>query len=804
MIDYKISWSTGTNAFGWSGTPLPAPDPLHRGFVAHRQRDWRITHAAYLEALRARPNRALAAYNFGLLQIDQGMGLSSIPFLLRASLLEPGSATYQGAMLYARLRSGDLTAGEALLARCEQSGVPIEGALWARYFSQVRDGMDAAALNIPPLQPLEPLSVREPPDHPLTLNTQSPCHAELAGSFARLQELYLARRLAELLEELAPLLDQHPDWGEGHHLRGRALFALRRCEPAAEALSQASQLLPGRPDVWDHLGNALDAIENFQKAHHAYEQALALNPAWHVSWNNAADTAIGNEQYSYAYQYAFLALALAPDNETCLLNFARSCRGRGDFPRARQALAALIGIHPDHPHAEREFGDLCLEAGDHDEARAHFDRAIAIAPDDLDIQGSLIFTNNYLGAETQANIHARALRYGEILSRGLVPHTTWPNQPAPNRPLRIGFVSGDLRQHPVGFFFISVAEALAPSPTLELYAYPTTRASDPMTEAFRAAFHHWVPIPGLDDDEAAARILADGIDILVDLSGHTGKHRLGLFARKPAPVQVTWLGYFGTTGLTQIDYLLAGPWDVPLGEEPEFSETIWRLPHTRLCFSRPQVAVPVAPLPTLTVGHLTFGCFNNIRKVTDRVVALWARVLKALPDARLFLKTKQLDGEAGRAAIAARFLAEGLTADRLILEGTSAFADYLGAYGRVDIALDPFPYTGGTTSIQALWMGVPVLTLAGDRLLARQGESMLRALGLEEWVAATEADYVERAVRLGQALEPLQSLRAELRDRLEKSPLMNAPRFAVDLEAAFRAIWIGWCQGGTAERGTRI
>ncbi len=803
MIDYKISWSPGTNAFGWSGTPPPTPDPLHRGFVAHRQGDWRTAHAAYLDALRARPNRALAAYNFGLLQIDQGMGLSSIPFLLRASLLEPGSATYQGAMLFARLRSGDLDAAEALLLDGEDRGIAIDIARWRELLIKARAGATTAALGLPTPLPLDPLAVREAPDPPLTLLKESHCHAGLAGSFARLQELYLANRLSALLEELAPLLKQHPDWGEGHHLLGRAWSALGRWEPGAEALRQASSLLPGRPDIWDQLGNALDAMEDFRAARRAYEHSLALNPVWHVSWNNAADAAIGKQHFTHAYQYAFLALALAPDNETCLFNYARSAQGIGQFTLARQALAALIQRNPDYRGVERQLGNLCLESGAHAEAMLHLDRAIAIDPDNLETQSSLIFLNTYLGTLTQADIHVRARRYGEILSWGLVPHTSWPNHPDPSRPLRIGFVSGDLRQHPVGYFFISVAEALAPCTTLELFAYPTTRASDPMTEAFRAAFHHWVPIPGLDDDEAAARILADGIDILVDLSGHTGKHRLGLFARKPAPVQVTWLGYFGTTGLTQIDYLLAGPWDVPACEEPEFSETIWRLPHTRLCFSRPQVAVPVAPLPALTAGHLTFGCFNNIRKVTDRVVALWARVLKALPDARLFLKTKQLEGEAGRAAIAARFLAEGVSADRLILEGTSAFPDYLAAYDRVDMALDPFPYTVGTTSIQALWMGVPVLTLAGDRLLARQGESMLRALGLEDWVAATEADYVERAVRLGQAIEPLQSLRAELRDRLEKSPLMNAPQFAVDLEAAFRAMWIGWCQGGTAERGTR-
>ncbi len=800
MIDYKISWSPGTNAFGWSGTPAITLDPLHRGFAAHQKRDWRTGLAAYIEALRARPNRALAAYNFGLLQIDQGMGLSSIPFLLRASLLEPGSATYLGAMLFAYLRSGDLDGGEALLAHGEQSGVPIDAALWAHYFAQVRVGMDAAALNISPPQPLDPLAVREPPDHPLALNTQTPCHDGLTDSYARHQQLYTSQRLPELLEDLSPLLDQNPDWGEGHHLRGRALSVMRRWESAAAALGKASELLPGRPDVWDHLGNALDAIEDFLGARRAYDHSLALNPAWHVSWNNAADAAIGKQRFSHAYQYARLALTLAPDNETCLFNFARAAQVTGNYNTARQALVALVQRSPEHRGAERQLGNLCLETGAHAEAMRHFDRANAIDPDNLDTQSSLIFLNTYLGTLSQADIGARAKRYGEGLSAGLKPHHVWSNKRDPGRPLRIGFVSGDLRQHPVGFFFIGVAQALGQSPGVELFAYPTTRASDSLTDTFRGAFDHWVPIPGLDDEEASARVLADGIDILVDLSGHTGRHRLGLFAHKPAPIQVTWLGYSGTTGLTQIDYLLAGPWDVPSGEEAEFSESIWRLPHTRFCFSRPEVVVPVDSLPTLSTGYATFGCFNNLNKLDDRVVALWCQILAALPEARLFLRAEQLGSEDGRATTTERFRVHGIGSDRLLLEGRSHAVDYLSAYGRVDIALDPFPYTGATTTIESLWMGVPVLTLSGDRLLARQSEGMLRALGMDDWVAASEADYLARAIRLAKAGETLQGLRSSLRERVETSPLMNALQFAADLEAAFRAMWMRWCEGGTAAR----
>jgi predicted O-linked N-acetylglucosamine transferase (SPINDLY family) len=759
----------------------------------HRRRDWPNALTAYIEALRARPNRALAAYNFGLLQIDQGMGLSSLPFLRRAALLEPESATYQGAMLLAYLRSGSLNDGEHLLADCEVRGVPLDLADWRDRFRQIRAGAQPASLGLPALHPLDPASVVEPPDHPLTLTAASPCQAELANEFARLQELYRAQRLTEMTQALPPLLEQYPNWGEGHHLLGRAWFGLGLWEPAIPALRRASQLLPGRAEIWDHLGNALDAGEYLSEARQAYEFAIALHPVWHVSWNNGADALLSKEQFGPAHQYAFLALALAPDNQSCLFNFARACHGVGYLSRAGQALEALLKVNPRYPGAEVQLGDLCLEAGDHNRAKIHFDHVLASEPDDLALLGRLIFLNNYLGTENQAKIHARARHYAALLSRQGVPATSWSNSPVSDRPLRIGFVSGDLRFHSVGFFFLSVAEALAQSPGLELYAYPTTRVSDSLTEAFRAVFANWAPIPSLTDEQAAARVRADGIDILVDLSGYTGRVRLGLFALKPAPLQVTWLGYFGTTGLTQIDYLLAGPYDVPPREEADFSETIWRLPHTRLCFSRPTEAIEVAPLPALVTGQITFCCFNTLRKVNDRVLGLWAQLLAAIPAARLYLKARQLEEDEDRQAFLSRCLALGIEPARLLLEGTSAFADYLAAYHRVDIALDPFPFTGGTTSIQALWMGVPVLTLAGDRLLARQGESMLRTLELSDWVAESETDYVERAVRLTKDLTALQLLRSGLRQRLEASPLMDAPRFARDLEQAFRDMWCDWC-----------
>ncbi len=791
MINYSVSWTPADGA----PTPSTPPDLLALGIAAHRrgELDQAITH--FTEALRARPNRVFAAFGLGVANIDKGMGLISIPFLRRALMLRPDSVPAGEALLYALLRSGRLDDAEMLLADVEARHIPIDTAAWRDRLTRCRDGADPATLGLP--APVLSDVEHEPPDPSLTLQTETPAHAALRVPFARALANHRDGKWHTLIADLNALLEAHPDWGEGMHLRGVTLMAIGRLDPAVSDLQQASRLLPGRSEIQDHLSVALGRLDDLPGVRNAFEQALALDPLRPETWNNAADSAIAQQRDLEAYQYAFQAVRLRSDELAFVLNLGRAAKGIGSLAFARKALLRLLDALPEHAAARRELGEISLLEGRHAEAVAHFEQVLAGAPDDLAVQGSLIFLKNYLGSETQAGICARARRFGELLEKGLPEPATWPAPPDPERRLRVGFVSGDLRTHPVGRFFRTVAEALARSDGLELFAYPTTRQADDLTQRIRAAFDHWTPIPGLSDEEASARIHADRIDILVDLSGHTGRNRLGVFARRPAPVQVTWLGYFGTTGLSRIDYFLAGPLDVPPREECEFVERIWRLPSTRLCFSRPDADVEVAPLPALLAtgrsGPITFGCFNNLRKLDDRVVRLWARVLEAVEDSRLFLKTAALASEPVREAIRRRFRDAGLDPARLILEGESPYAEYLGAYARVDIALDPFPYTGGTTSIEALWMGVPVLTLAGDRLLSRQGEGMLRALGLDDWVASDEADYLEKAVGHAGLLDSLKALRAGLRPRLEASALMDAPRFARDLEAVLRGMWVDRC-----------
>jgi predicted O-linked N-acetylglucosamine transferase (SPINDLY family) len=343
--------------------------------------------------------------------------------------------------------------------------------------------------------------------------------------------------------------------------------------------------------------------------------------------------------------------------------------------------------------------------------------------------------------------------------------------------LVVGFVSGDLYGHPVGYFLEGVLKEVDRG-RLELIAYPTQNKDDDLTARIKPYFSKWNSLVGLSDEEAARRIHEDGVHILIDLAGHTGYNRLPVFAYKPAPVQATWLGYFATTGVKEIDYIIGDPYVTPESEADHFVEKIWALPETYCCFSPPLGAPQVSELPALANGFVTFGCFNNLAKVNERVIALWARVLQAVPGSKLMLKTKALADEAVRRRMTEQFQAQGVEADRLILEGPSPRTELLGAYGRVDIALDPFPYPGGTTSAEALWMGVPVLTKRGDRFLSHVGETIAHNSGQSEWIAQDEAEYVQKAVQFTQDLPSLAARRAQMREKLLQSPLYDAKRFA--------------------------
>ena len=384
---------------------------------------------------------------------------------------------------------------------------------------------------------------------------------------------------------------------------------------------------------------------------------------------------------------------------------------------------------------------------------------------------------------------AEARQYGQMMTSKVVSRfTAWQCDAAPKR-LRVGMVSGDLRGHSVGHFLESLVAHVDPA-QIELYAYPTLSEEDALTARIKPHFAAWKPLTGLNDQAAAQLIHADGVHILIDLSGHTAHNRLSVFAWKPAPVQLTWVGLPATTGLAEMDYILGDPIAIPVEDEGHFSEKVWRLPESYLCFTAPDKEVAVSPLPALTAGCVTFASFNNLTKMSEATVALWARVLQAVPGSRLFLKARQLQDATVLAATLQRFAAHGIGQERLLLESWAAQrTDHLTAYQRVDVALDPFPYRGVTTSVEALWMGVPVLTLHGDRFLSRTADSIAHNAGLADWIAVDETDYVAKAVAHTSDLPRLAALRAGLRQQVTASPLLDAPRFARHVEAALWGMW---------------
>jgi predicted O-linked N-acetylglucosamine transferase (SPINDLY family) len=324
---------------------------------------------------------------------------------------------------------------------------------------------------------------------------------------------------------------------------------------------------------------------------------------------------------------------------------------------------------------------------------------------------------------------------------------------------------------------------------IELIGYPSTALEDDLTARIKPHFARWQPLVGLNDEQAAAQIHADAPHILIDLAGHTAHNRLPVFAYKPAPVQASWLGYFATTGVAEIDYIIGDPYVTPDSEASHFVERLWRLPESYFCMAVPQYSIELTEPPILRNGYPTFGCFNNLAKVNDRVIALWARLLQRMPEARLFLKTKQLADATVRERLLERFTAHQIGPERLLLEGPGPRAELLAAYNRIDIALDPFPYPGGTTSAEALWMGVPVITKRGDRFLSHVGETIAHNCGHPEWIAEDEEQYILKAIQLASNPNTLQNLKLHLRQQLPQQPLFNSTTFAQHFQKAMQRMW---------------
>ena len=582
-----------------------------------------------------------------------------------------------------------------------------------------------------------------------------PNHAVLHFNLGNLQRD--SGHLAEAEASYRRALEIQPSYVAAQANLGSVFQDLGRLAEAETTFRRVLELDPDSAKVHNNLGNALKCLWRFSEAEACYRRALAIDP----------------------------------DSAEAHCNLGGLFWNRKRLAEAEASYRRSLEIRPDFAEAHRGLGSVLLERGRLADAETCYRKALALQPDYAGAQSSLLFSLTYQ-ARPPALYIEEARKYGQVVSAKVAERfSAWSCTDQPER-LRVGLVSGDLRRHPVGYFLESVLTCLDPA-RIELIAYPTVAKNDDLTDRLRPCFAEWRPLSVINDETAARQIHADGVHVLIDLSGHTTHNRLPVFSRRPAPVQATWLGYSASTGLAEMDWLIADPHVAPSGDEWQFTENVWRLPETYLCFTPPEVDAEVGPLPALSSGVVTFGSFNNLNKMSDAAVALWARVLQSVPGSRLLLKTEQLDDSCARDKTVRRFEACGIGAGRLLLQGhVPGRAEHLAAYGQVDIALDPFPYTGTTTCAEGLWMGVPFITRHGHSLISRVGESIARNAGLSDWIAADDDEYVAKAVAFASDLDRLAGLRAGLREQARASPLFDAPRFARHFEDA---LWGMWQQG---------
>jgi protein O-GlcNAc transferase len=617
---------------------------------------------------------------------------------------------------------------------------------------------------------------------------QNPDHLAALRMLARLQ---LAANPVVAANAVHRVVMANPSDADAMRLLGLALSAMGRADEAVRAFQAVAALTPDDGTIHSDLAVSLLRAGDPHAAVAAARRAIALAPTAPEPHSNLGHAHNFLHQPKEAIAAFRQALALRPDFADALLGIARAHRDLGRPSTAVAALLRAAELAPDWVNVQVELATMYHEIGDWELAKETNLKALSLSPAVPYFYSNLLFEMQYdpNGDGAQAETRVWGARQVSAVS----PVTRPPNDRDPDRPLRIGYVSADLYRHPVGW--LGSAPIIAHDRrAVSVFVYANQTATDPLTEQIKRSVDAWVPILGLDDDSVAARLAVDRVDILVDLSGHTAGNRLAVFARRPAPIQISWLGYPASTGLATIDYVLLDAHHIVEGAHRQFLERVIRLPNVRFCYAPPEYAGEVVGPPSAVCGLVTFASFNNAAKINDAVIELWARVLDAVPGSTLLLKWRSYADPYLQGRVRADFAGHGITGERIRFDGATPHPEMLRQYGEVDIALDPFPFSGGLTTCEALWMGVPVVTLPGTRPLSRQTHAVLHAIGRPEWSATSSDDYVAIAARLAGDRTELSLVRRDLREQLRASPLCDAPRFARDLEAIYRKLWRAYLQ----------
>lgn len=598
-------------------------------------------------------------------------------------------------------------------------------------------------------------------DRPDFISDMQPSAAQL---FQSAIQHHQAGRLAQAEPLYRHVLSLEPRHADALHMLGILAHQCGKNSIAMDLVRRAIAINAAVPIYHCNLGLILNAQSAFKEAADALELALRIDPTLAAAHNN-------------------LGIALWKT---------------GHRDRALQAWKEAIRLNPSLADASNnlasayaDLGRMLMDEGIVRDAVDAYRQAVQLKPSDPAVHSSLIYLLHFLPENDEVNIHREVLNWNARHAAPVAqPRREHANDRDPDRRLRIGYVSPDLRAHAIGRFMLPLLESHHQD-AVEPFCYSDTPAPDAVTQQLRSHAHAWRDISGKSDADVDRIIAEDRIDILIDLAAHTPGNRLLLFARKPAPVQMTYLSYPSTTGIAGIDYRITDRYLDPRDDEPgKYTERSLYLPRTYWCYGPPAEAPTVTGLPVNGKKYITFGCLNAIRKASDDALLSWAGILQRVPDSRLLLLASE---GSTRTRIMNVFAREGIAADRIQFVGYRGIVDYFQTYHQIDIAIDPFPYTGGTTTCDALWMGVPVITLAGKLAVHRGGVSILSNLGMPEMIAHSLEQYISIAAALAGDIQRLAEIRNGLRDRMKASRLMDAPQFASDLESLYRSVWKAWC-----------
>jgi predicted O-linked N-acetylglucosamine transferase (SPINDLY family) len=621
---------------------------------------------------------------------------------------------------------------------------------------------------------------------------------DIPKAYAAAVEHYKAGRLSDAEAIYRRILALHPEIVEVRNNLGITLADQERTREAIEEYRQALALKPDFAEAWNNLGNALRKTGDIAGAVDAFLKATSAAPTFATALHNLGLAYEGMFRPDLAVDAYRRLVGLRPRDPDAHYNLANVLKESAQIDAAVDEYETAISLRPDFVEAHHNLATALKDAGRLDDSLAEFTRAQDLRPNAF-TAGSILCTAHFHPAYDARRLSRMHAEWNRQYAEPLAPASgDFPNVPDPERRLRIGYVSPDFREHPVGRFFLPLAWHHDRN-QFEVFCYTDVARPDAITDAIKSRVDIWQPTRALSDEQLADLIRRDRIDILIDLAMHMKANRLLAFARKPAPVQVTYLAYCSTTGLTAIDYRLSDAYlDPPGADESVYSEKTFRLPRTYWCYPRPDHAPDVTPSPLGTTGHVTFGCLNNFCKVTSVTLGLWRDLLTTVPDSHLILHA--LEGRHRQTTIDF-FPSTGINSSRVEFVGQLPLRQYLEQYNRIDIALDPFPYGGGTTTCDALYAGVPVVTLTGDTAVSRGGSSILSNLNHPELIATDPRQYLDIAASLASNPSRLAQYRSSLRGQMESSPLMNSPAFAKDIEAALRSMWRAWCDSLTRYSG---